>query len=308
MFDKPRFFSAVCILLISAFLFCGCESKEQTSKNHTDERRTTVHDVLSPAASGANSSGNDIVSIDYSNISEGYVMVKYSGSADKARLQITLPDQTVYSYYLSSGSYETFPLPGGNGAYHLDVMEHAFDDMYAMAYAQDIDVTLNDEFKPFLYPNQYVWFTPDSEAIQLGINLSDESSNDLDYVEQIYNYVISNIQYDEEKAVNISPDYLPDIDQTLDTNKGICFDYASLMAALLRSQGIPTKLVTGYSGTAYHAWISVYLKETGWVDNIIQFDGESWSLMDPTLAASNDSSSVREYVGDGSNYTAKYYY
>lgn len=308
MYNKPRFYSAVFILLITAFLFSGCGSKEKESQNHTDERRTTLHEFLSPSASGESVSGNDIVSIDTSNTSEGYVMIRYNGTADKSRLQITLPDQTVYAYYLSTGSYETFPLPGGNGSYHIDVMEHAFDDMYAVVYAEDIEVTLNDEFKPFLYPNQYVWFTPDSKAIQYGIELSDNSSNDLDYVEQVYNYVTETIQYDEEKASNIPTDYLPDIDQTMETKKGVCFDYASLMAALLRSQGIPTKLVTGYSGTAYHAWISVYLKEIGWVDNIIQFDGQNWSLMDPTLAANNDSSSVKEYVGDGSNYTAKYYY
>ena len=80
------------------------------------------------------------------------------------------------------------------------------------------------------------------------------------------------------------------------------------MAALLRAQGVPTKLVVGYSGQAYHAWISVYTKETGWVDDIIEFDGNSWSLMDPTLASSNDKNSVKEYVGNGSNYTAKYFY
>ena len=94
----------------------------------------------------------------------------------------------------------------------------------------------------------------------------------------------------------------------LEKKSGICFDYASLMCALLRSQNIPTKLVVGYSGTAYHAWISVHLEETGWVDNIIQFDGEHWSLMDPTLAANNDTKSVGKYIGDGSNYLAKYYY
>ncbi|MBQ1472846.1 MAG: transglutaminase domain-containing protein, partial [Lachnospiraceae bacterium] len=94
------------------------------------------------------------------------------------------------------------------------------------------------------------------------------------------------------------------------SKKGICFDYASLMSALLRSQQVPTKLVVGYSGTAYHAWISVYISEIGWVDNIIEFDGSNWSLMDPTLAANkaNSSSAVKEYVGDGSNYTVKYNY
>ena len=80
------------------------------------------------------------------------------------------------------------------------------------------------------------------------------------------------------------------------------------MTALLRTQGIPTKLVVGYSGTAYHAWISVYLQEAGWVDKIIRFDGKSWSLMDPTLAASNDLEDVKRYIGDGGNYIAKYFY
>ena len=176
--------------------------------------------------------------------------------------------------------------------------------MYAIAFSQDFSVTLNDEFRPFLYPNQYVWFTQDYEAVALAASLSDSSSDDLDYLEQVYQYVITNITYDEELAANVKTNYLPNIDNTLKTKKGICFDYASLMAAMLRSQGVPTKLVVGYSGEAYHAWISVYLKEIGWVDDIIEFDGKSWSLMDPTLAANNSSSSVAKYVGDGSKFSA----
>ena len=160
----------------------------------------------------------------------------------------------------------------------------------------------------YLYPNQYVWYTPDCETASFGITLSDQSANDLDYLQKVYLYVIENIAYDTELAENIPLNYIPDIDRVLNEKTGICFDYASLMTALLRTQKIPTKLVVGYSGTAYHAWISVHLEETGWVDNIIQFDGEHWSLMDPTLAASNDSSSVEKYIGDGSNYLAKYYY
>ena len=46
----------------------------------------------------------------------------------------------------------------------------------------------------------------------------------------------------------------------------------------------------------------------GWVDNIIEFDGTNWSLMDPTLGASNNKKSVEKYIGDGSNYVVKYSY
>ncbi len=78
---------------------------------------------------------------------------------------------------------------------------------------------------------------------------------------------------------------------------------------MLRSQDIPTKLVVGYSGNLYHAWISVYLEGQGWVDDVIYFDGTSWKLMDPTFASSSgQSKEIMQYIGDGSNYRAKYSY
>lgn len=80
------------------------------------------------------------------------------------------------------------------------------------------------------------------------------------------------------------------------------------MAAMLRSQGIPTKLDIGYAGDAYHSWISTYVDDKGWIDNIIEFDGTSWELMDPTFAANSDNKSLKEAVGDGTNYVLKYTY
>ena len=118
-----------------------------------------------------------------------------------------------------------------------------------------------------------------------------------------------NIQYDFDKAASVQSGYLPDIDETLNTKKGICFDYAALMTAMLRVQRIPTKLVVGYTGNLYHAWINVYLEGQGWVDNIIYFDGTSWKLMDPTFASSgNQSQEIMQYIGNGANYQAKYSY
>jgi transglutaminase-like putative cysteine protease len=81
------------------------------------------------------------------------------------------------------------------------------------------------------------------------------------------------------------------------------------MVAMLRSQGVAAKLVVGYAGTAYHAWINVYTKETGWIEAVIYFDGTDWKLMDPTFASTGKSSrSVMEFINDPANYTAKYVY
>jgi len=302
----PKTFFVFLLILSAAFFICGCSGDKSTGKDSTP--RVTLHEFLIPEAAQTVSYGNDRTSIDASNSKEGYIMIKYTGSCSKAKVQITDPKSNTYTYTLSSPSYEAFPLSGGNGSYHIDILENASADLYALVFSQDIKVTLTDEFKPFLYPNQYSWFTPDSQTTSLGIKLSDESYSDLDYVNNVYTYVIETIKYDEQLAKSIPVDYIPDIDTTLSKKSGICFDYAALMTALLRSQGIPAKLEVGYSGTAYHAWISVYLKESGWVDDIIEFDGQSWSLMDPTLASNNSSSSVEKYIGDGSNYIVKYSY
>jgi len=80
------------------------------------------------------------------------------------------------------------------------------------------------------------------------------------------------------------------------------------MAAMLRSQRIPTKLEIGYAGDAYHAWVTTYVEDVGWINGIIQFDGNEWTLMDPTFAANADTKTLKKFVGDGSNYTIKYEY
>ena len=229
----------------------------------SSQKRADAYASLVPTASGETCYGDDSVSIDASNISDGYVMIRYTGRSEKAKAQITIPDGTVYTYTIKGSDYNTFPLTGGNGDYTLKVYEWVVDNSYALAFSKDLSVSLSDEFKPFLYPNQYVWFTGDSQVVALGRELSDQSADDLDYVQNSYYYVIRNISYDNDKAENTPTDYVPDIDTILEEKKGICFDYASLMAALLRSQSIPTKLEVGYSGEAYHAWISVYLTESG---------------------------------------------
>lgn len=299
----------ICLLFCFLFFLNGCSSEGGSGANEVSgQSRTTQTSFLLPSADGTVTHKEGAVRIDASNTSEGYLMLSYSGDADMARVQITDPSEAVYSYVLPPDEMVSVPLSGGDGSYHIDVLEHAFDDMYALCCSWDTKVALSDEFKPFLYPNIYCWYTKDSRCVQYGMELSDSSSNDLDYVKKVYNYVTQNITYDTDLASRVPADYVPNADRTMESQKGICFDYAALMAALLRSQKIPTRLEVGYSGQVYHAWISVYLKESGWVDKIIEFDGKSWSLMDPTLAASNSASAVKKYTGDGSNYTVKYTY
>lgn len=312
-----------CGLLLLSLLFSGCGGTEKDADpvspektdvsssaetaSSSDESWDNTPKVLTPVADGTEVLGSESLEIDVGNTSEGYLMVRYLGGASKIKFFVITPDETRYTYDLPpSDTWMALPLTGGDGVYTLDAREHVEADLYSNLYKETIDVTLSDEFRPFLYPNQYTWFTADSKAVAKASELAGGASDGLDVITAVYNYVIKNISYDEEKARTVQSGYLPDVDETLESKKGICFDYAALMTAMLRSQGIPTKLEIGYSGDVYHAWISTYLEETGWIDNVIHFDGKSWSLMDPTLAASNSEDAVRDYIGDGANYTVMY--
>lgn len=307
---KYRLHLSYLLIAIFCLLLGGCSGSSSASrKEHSGPPRDSTPKVLTPSADGVTVYQNDLASIDASNTSQGYVMVKYNGTNEKVKLQITCPDQSCYTYLISDrGAYDTFPLTAGNGSYALQVLENVAGDTYTVSLAQSINVSIEDEFLPFLYPNQYVNFHTDSKAVSKGSDLAKDTYSDLDVVQNIYNYVIKHISYDTEKAQNVSYGYVPDIDDTLSSKKGICFDYAALMTSMLRSQNIPTKLEVGYSGDAYHAWISTYIDDKGWVDDIIQFNGNTWQIMDPTLAATNDSAAVKKYVGDGSHYVVKYTY
>lgn len=307
----------LCFFLLpaSAASLAGCAEPAPPSAltapedpNVPGERDNTPH-VLVPEQGGSEICGNDDVSICLSHLGDGYFSARFTGDSPKVKLQLTAENSLTYTYDLPvDGEWTIFPVSLGSGHYTLGVYSNIEATMYAEVYGTEFDVALTDEFGPFLYPNQYVWFTGDTRAIGLAKDLCFAANNDLEAVSFIYNYVITHVTYDQEEAENVQSGYLPEVDEVLDTGKGICFDYAALMASMLRTQNIPTRLEIGYAGSAYHAWISCYIKEIGWVNGIIQFDGTDWSLMDPTLASNQGDRKLKEFIGDGSNYRTVYYY
>ena len=268
-----------------------------------------VPTVLTPVASGTAVKSGGGAEIDYSNSKDGYVMARFAASNSKRlRVQVAGPT-TTYTYDLPTGKWVTFPLSDGNGTYKTTVLQNTTGKKYAVLASASFQVALADEFAPFLRPNQYVNYEGATNTVAMAANLTRNVSKPLDKVGAVYNYVVSNLTYDRAKAASVTSGYLPDLDSVLASKTGICFDYAALMTGMLRSQGIPCKLVVGYAGTTYHAWVSVWTQETGWVDNAIYFDGTTWHRMDPTFASSgNSSSDILQYIGNGSNYTVKYLY
>ena len=269
--------------------------------------------VLLPEASGVKVEKNSRATIDYSNIKDGYVMVKCSSTGKKLMVQVFGPsysvDQTKYTYNLNANEWTTFPLSDGNGSYKVTVYENTSGKSYASLLTASFSVTLNDEFAPFLRPNQYVNYANAPQTVAKAAELAGSETDPLKLVEIVYDYVVENLTYDKKLASTVKSGYLPVLDDVLAKKTGICFDYASLMTGMLRSLGVPCKLVVGYAGKAYHAWINVWSEEDGWVTGAIYFDGSAWQRMDPTFASSgHQSSAIMKYIGNGKNYNPQYLY
>ncbi len=250
--------------------------------------------------------------IDASNSVDGYVKIKYLKETTKKLKVIIEKDSEQYTYDLNNkGEYDTYPLQMGDGSYKIRVFENISGNKYATKQTATIKVKLDDQNAPFLISSQMVNFTDTSETVKKAHELTEEKTTDIEKVDVIYDYVISNISYDNEKAKAVKSGYLPVVDEILNSNKGICFDYAAVMAAMLRSEKIPVKLVTGYSSnlSAFHAWNEVYTKETGWIVlNEMYFDGEKWKLMDSTVASSaKQSNSPRVIEQTNKLIDSKYY-
>lgn len=274
--------------------------------------------VLSSTAYGADVYKGTESEIDVSKAEEGYIKVRYLKKTTKKLKVIVEKNSTQYTYDLNNnGEYDTYPLQMGDGSYKVTVFENISKDKYATKQTLRFDIKLKDPNAPYLISSQMVNFSESYDTVRKAHELAQGKKTDVEKVDAIYDYVISNIVYDNEKAKTVKSGYLPCVDDIINKKKGICYDYSSLLAAMLRSESIPTKLVTGYSSnlSAFHAWNEVYTEETGWIAlNGIYFDGEKWRLMDSTIASSakqSNSSKVVESTNkliDGKNYTKKFEY
>ena len=228
--------------------------------------------MLLPEASGTVVYEGAGVTIDASHTDQGYVMIRCEPSDKRLKARIATSIQTYY-YDLPGGTaYSVYPLQMGDGAYTVRVMEQVEDDLYALRFGVEIDVKLADETVPFLYPNQYVWYDAESATVQKARELARGMTDPTQIAEAFYKFVVKHMRYDNELARTVERGYLPSADASLESGKGICFDYAALLAVMLRSEGIPTRVMIGNvtPENIYHAWNNVFL------------DGE-WVWMDPTL-------------------------
>ncbi len=251
--------------------------------------------------------------IDYSNTADGYVMIKTAQEADtELVVQIKAPSGVTFKFFHTSPDdvYQAFPISEGSGTYKVSLhRKNPATGKYATLVSQELTVTAKDDVQAFIRPNYYVDYTADTKCVQDGSSVCAGAETELDKVAKVFNYVIDYFTYDYDKAANPPSGYYPVLDTVYEVKKGICFDYAAVMAAMLRTQGVPTKLVVGYAGNSYHAWISVYTSDSGWIESVIFFDGSVWKFMDPTWASTSErSEKIMNLVNEPGYYTEKFVY
>ncbi len=302
---KRRIWQRVLCLLLVLMLAACAPAKEGQEVPGTTGGGYTAPPMQTSVFDAQAAQGDNGVQVDISHVSQGYVAA--SAVSDKRlKFQVVFGD-IKYNYDLpSDGTPQCYVLQSGSGSYTFRVMQNTTEDKYAEIYSATAEVALENELVPFLRPSQMVNYTADSACVAKASELAAQASTESGVVANIYAYIQNNIDYDTHKAETVQAGYLPDPDETLGSGKGICYDYASLAAAMLRSQGIPTKLITGYvqPGDLYHAWNMIWLEETGWITVKIEAPAHSWERIDLTFAAGASAA----YTGDGTGYTDRLTY
>lgn len=236
---------------------------------------------------GLNSFAVSIV-LDVDKTGDGVVGITVHGQeGNRCKVMISKGSEEYTYDYIGTGK-EYFPLQFGNGSYKVSVLENISGTSYRVLQSKKMNVSLNSENAVFLQSIQNVNWNSEMEAIRLADDLTDECSTPEDKLEALYKYVTENIDYDYSKINQLDKQYVPEVENTYTAKKGICYDYSALFASMLRSQGIPAKLVKGYSDNVdgYHAWNEVYL-DGEWITVDTTFDAVLGSIGEKTEMEKN---------------------
>lgn len=211
---------------------------------------------------------------DFSNLDHGVVTVFNPDDTGKIKLMVTSGDSKIFYNIIDES--QSFSLQFGTGYYSFDFYSNIGGDSYKRIAHSTRYVDLISDLDPFLSKIQNIYWEDDMKPILKAKELAGGHKNDLEKIAAIYDYVLNNITYDNDKIDDLTYSYIPDVEEVYNNEKGICYDYASLLASMLRSIDIPTKVVKGYREgiSEYHAWNEVYV------------EGE-WIILDPTLDSIN---------------------
>ncbi|MBM7561590.1 transglutaminase-like domain-containing protein [Fusibacter tunisiensis] len=237
--------------------------------------------------------------VDTSSLEKGIVSIAYTGDdASIYKVLIAKGEERIIYPFSADGVSETFPLQMGNGVYKIGLLKNTGGSKYAYVTSKTVDLQLEDSTVVYLNSIQNVKWDEADPPILFGETLLKDVSLKRSKVKTLYDHMIVNMDYDYDKIPTLKPDYIPDINSTYAEMKGICYDYSALFASIHRSQGLPVRLVKGYSRfvEGYHAWNEVFLNG-------------KWYILDATVDSTWYGTKITyEMYKDSDDYTKVYDY
>lgn len=168
------------------------------------------------------------------------------------------------TYIIEPGSTEIIEFSYGNGDYVVRTARHIGEGNLEEIDRWDVAINLKD---PVIANKGKGYY---SKGDSLGIEWRT--------VDEVFDYVNREFQYDDGIDVTSLNYYKPDLKRFKEERLGICVDYASLMGTTLRSKGYAVRFPVGYTTSGqYHMWVEVYEAEK-----------DSWVGYDPTFGIIED--------------------
>lgn len=198
---------------------------------------------------------------------EGKVTI--AGETSNKKIKALVVKDTYQEWFeinLDKGKFDKdIWLTEGKGTYEITIMVNIEGRKYS--YGPSTKVENIADVNRFLVPVKDV-DSNDKSINDLAARLTRLSENDRDRAKNLYNWVTKNIKYDYDKYRRQLAGNYDDVYgalNTIKTKKGVCYDFATLYAAMGRSLGMQVKVVRGNfksgSRLEYHAWNEVYLSE-----------------------------------------------
>ena len=196
-----------------------------------------------------------------------------SASDSETYLRVSLPMSGGYqeiSNLLIEGAYE-YSVEYFNGWRDLTVRVPSSDYEAIITISYSARIFSNaqpwagDVLVEYTLPQQFI--DSDNEAI-IALAAQLRGSNDFQTAQNIHDHVNDLIRWPTEDRVNVSQLYASEL---LESPVGVCGDFAILMVALLRAEGIPARMISGlvlriplrsahdwgHQGGS-HAWVEFY--------------------------------------------------
>ena len=235
------------------------------------------------------------LTIDYTHMDQGYVMVRAQASDERMKLTVEHGSDSLLYSMNNEGKYETIPLQYGSGEYTFSLWTAgaADSDRYKKNGTITLKCSIPDENSCFLYPNQYVNYSADSPVVEKAGKLCKGLKDPEEITRTVCDYIQYAFVYDFVKTVTADKEQLPDIETAWKEKSGTGWDLSAVTCAMLRSRGVPAKLVIGTVSDSDDE-DSTWLPFTAWVEIII--DGEILGF-DPAKGLSvRDSAGWNEYI------------